>query len=303
MRDRQAAAPVAVASGYGALAGMSGDGHHVSIDDFTACGTICPVLDGGRVVDWVAGTTTPIGCEAGGRMPLSDDGRYVATRQSGKDGCQEGIVRYDRASPGTVTPLATPVPSTGALSSLTMDSTGSIVAFSTPLALLPSDQNGAGDVYVGRFGPEPLQIASRGLLDAAGDGDSVGPGLSADGRYVVFSTAAANLLANDTDGQPDVVLVNVLRPEISSISPTTIARGSTNTVVAVVGAGFGPAADVVVLGDGVTYGTPSVVNGRLAVFAISVAPGATPGPRDVVIATLGHWGNATGWCFGCLRIT
>jgi hypothetical protein len=303
VRDRQAAAPVAIGSGYGALAGMSGDGMHVSIDDFTPCTTICPSPAGGRVIDWKAGGSFTIDCGAGGRMPMSDDGRYVATRQSGADGCQEGIVRYDRAAPGTVTPLATSIPSTGALSSLTMDSTASIVAFSTPLALIPSDRNGFGDVYVGRIGPEPVQIASRGPLDAPGDGDSVGPGLSADGRYVVFSTSASNLLADDTDGQPDVVLVDALRPEITSISPTMVARGTTNTVVTVTGAGFAAAAQVVVLGDGVSFGTPTVVNGSQARFRISVAANATPGPRDLLVTTLGHWANAAGWCFGCLRIT
>ena len=302
IRDRTAAASDLVGGGYSSLAALSGDGLHVGIDDHTACLTICPVYNGSRVVDWQAGTSFAIGCESGGLMPMSTDGRYIAIAQTSKNGCLGGVVRYDRQDP--THPVGLPVSfGTADLRGLTASADGSRVAFSTGAALLPGDVNGLADVYVGDFASGVVQVASRGQLDAAGDGDSVGPGLSADGRYVVFSTSATNLAANDTDGQPDVVLVNALRPEISAITPTTVARGTTNTVVSVTGSGFGPAADVVVLGDGVTYGTPTVVNSGLARFTISVAANASPGPRDLVIVELGHWGNATGWCFGCLRVT
>jgi Tol biopolymer transport system component len=299
VRDRSAGASTLVGGGYASLAGLSGDGLHVAIDDHTACLTICPVYNGSRVLDWQASTSFDIGCESGGLMPMSTDGRYVVVTQTAKNGCLGGVVRYDRLDP--THPLGLPG-SVGA-TDLTASADGSRVAFSAQTGLLGSDTNGVADVYVGDFADGVVQIASRGQFDAAADGPSVGPGLSGDGRYVVFSTGATNLLANDTDGQPDVVLVNALRPEISSVVPVNVARGAQNEVITLTGSGFDPGADVVVLGDGVTVGTPTVVNGRLALFRITVAANATPGPRDVLVITLGHWGNATGWCYGCLTVT
>ena len=40
-----------------------------------------------------------------------------------------------------------------------------------------------------------------------------------------------------------------------------------------------------------------------ALTTVTVAPGATPGPREVVITNPGPYGNAAAYCFGCLTVT
>ncbi len=48
------------------------------------------------------------------------------------------------------------------------------------------------------------ELISVGQDNAPGDGDSFNPRVSADGRFVVFDSAASNLVANDTNGNFDV---------------------------------------------------------------------------------------------------
>ncbi|MGH9681667.1 MAG: beta strand repeat-containing protein, partial [Candidatus Acidiferrales bacterium] len=46
----------------------------------------------------------------------------------------------------------------------------------------------------------PVSVA----LSGTPDGDSISPSISADGRYVTFVSSATNLVAGDTNGQPDI---------------------------------------------------------------------------------------------------
>ncbi len=303
VRDRQAANPVAVGGGYGVVAGMSGDGYHLAVDDYTACTSLCPVYNGGRVLHWVAGTETAIGCEASGAMPLSDDGRYLATMQTAKNGCAPGLVRYDLATDDPVVPFPAVVPLTAPVLAMSMSADGARVAFASALAILPEDTNGVDDVYVGDFVSRVVGIASRTALNGPGDGRSIGPGLSADGRYVVFDTLATNLIGGDGDGANDIVETPALRPVAAGAIPSSVARGGTNVAVTIGGSAFAADAVVSVSGSGVTIGATTVPNGVTVVTHVSVAANATPGPRDVLVTNPGPYGSATGWCFGCLTVT
>jgi Tol biopolymer transport system component len=70
--------------------------------------------------------------------------------------------------------------------------------------LVPGDTNGTWDVFVR---DRQMGITTRVSLDSAGvqgnDG-SGGAAISADGRYVAFSSAASNLVAEDANGASDV---------------------------------------------------------------------------------------------------
>jgi Tol biopolymer transport system component len=84
---------------------------------------------------------------------------------------------------------------------------GRFVAFqSFATNLVPGDTNGRGDVFVR---DRLLGTTERVSLDSSGaqgndDSASYGLSISADGRYVVFESAATNLVPGDTGFWPDI---------------------------------------------------------------------------------------------------
>jgi len=81
---------------------------------------------------------------------------------------------------------------------------GRTVAFQSGAAtLVPGDTNGAVDVFVhDRMSGATVRVS----VDSAGqeaNGGSIGAALSADGRFVAFTSVASNLVPNDTNGVAD----------------------------------------------------------------------------------------------------
>ncbi|HVX18507.1 MAG TPA: Ig-like domain repeat protein [Acidimicrobiales bacterium] len=77
-----------------------------------------------------------------------------------------------------------------------MSADGRYVAFSSPLqTLVAGDTNGASDVFVLDRTTGGVQQASVDSSGTEGDGDSYAPSISADGRYVVFTSTATNLVS------------------------------------------------------------------------------------------------------------
>jgi hypothetical protein len=78
------------------------------------------------------------------------------------------------------------------------------VAFSSDYHLVPTDTNGVRDVFVhDRQTGETTRVS----VDSAGNqgnADSLGPGISADGRYVAFQSSASNLVPADGNGILDI---------------------------------------------------------------------------------------------------
>ncbi|MEU4690520.1 hypothetical protein [Actinoplanes sp. NPDC023714] len=86
-----------------------------------------------------------------------------------------------------------------------MSDDGRYVGFaSTATNLVPSDTNGAADVFVRDRQAGTTERVSLSTGGAQGDADSSGPSLSDDGRYVAFPSSAANLVASDTNAFTDV---------------------------------------------------------------------------------------------------
>jgi Bacterial Ig-like domain/WD40-like Beta Propeller Repeat len=92
-----------------------------------------------------------------------------------------------------------------------ISSDGRFVAFaSSATNLVANDTNDVSDVFVRDLRPAPGQettiervsVGSAGGQE--GNGVSLGPTISADGRYVAFVSGASNLVANDTNGKWDV---------------------------------------------------------------------------------------------------
>ncbi|MFC6084502.1 S8 family serine peptidase [Sphaerisporangium aureirubrum] len=70
--------------------------------------------------------------------------------------------------------------------------------------LVPGDTNGGTDVFVRDRVNGTIERVSVGAGGVQGDGSSREASISADGRYVAFQSAAANLVPEDTNGLIDV---------------------------------------------------------------------------------------------------
>lgn len=81
---------------------------------------------------------------------------------------------------------------------------GRYIAFHSALPLLADDSNGLHDVYLFDRGRRALTRISGAMGGGVGNGMSVRPAISADGRYIVFDSAASNLVAGDTNARVDV---------------------------------------------------------------------------------------------------
>jgi Tol biopolymer transport system component len=80
-----------------------------------------------------------------------------------------------------------------------------VIFVSEATNLSPADSNRVADIFV-RESRGPIERVTVGLGGTAPDGPSSQPDVSADGRFVVFTSAATNLVPNDTNGHRDVFL-------------------------------------------------------------------------------------------------
>ena len=93
--------------------------------------------------------------------------------------------------------------SSAGLPGMTPDGTV-IVIGSTASNLVASDTNQAGDVFVYNRRSDTFVLASAGADGAPAKGTSSDASLSANGRWVGFTSFAANLVPNDSNGVTDV---------------------------------------------------------------------------------------------------
>lgn len=204
---------------------ISADGRYVSFGSHAA--DLVPgdtnLSDDVFVHDRATGETTRVSVASGGiqatghssrNSALSADGRFVAFSSSatnlvaGDTNGVEDVFVHDRST-GSTTRVSV---STGGaqatdwcfLDGLSAD--GRFVVFSSRAPnLAPGDTNGASDVFVhDRATGETTRasVSPGGVL--AGGGGGSGGSLSADGRYVAFTSAAADLVAGDANGVGDV---------------------------------------------------------------------------------------------------
>lgn len=118
---------------------------------------------------------------------------------------------------------------------------GARVAFASSASnLVAGDTNEATDVFVRDHSGIPV-VVSVAQGGAQADGPSGQPDISANGRFVAFSSAASNLVPNDTNGHIDVFIRDLTTratvrasvsgpgggPDGDSTSPAMSADGST----------------------------------------------------------------------------
>lgn len=142
----------------------------------------------------------------GGTSPvISRDGRYVVynvgtpLRSVGNDSDLAGVFVYD-----TKTKKRSRLPGVSGIDpSISAD--GRFVAFSSEVRdLVPGDTNRVFDAFVLDRRTKKISRVSVGAGGKQGNGESSGAVISADGRYVAFSSTASNLIRGDTNKVDDI---------------------------------------------------------------------------------------------------
>jgi Tol biopolymer transport system component len=102
------------------------------------------------------------------------------------------------------------ISSTGAQGTFTggvdpaISASGRFVAFATTADFAAADTNFTTDVYVHDRQTRTTELVSVNSQGAVGNNVSEEPAISADGRFVAFTSSAVNLVAEDTDNAADV---------------------------------------------------------------------------------------------------
>ena len=207
-------------------------------------------------------STTAAGAGADGfTTGISPDGRFVVFTTNSTDvvagGNSFGVVLKDRLL-GTSRQVTT-----FGVDGATVSADGRFVAFATFEAVLPSDTNGAEDVYVRDMQTMGVVRATVGVGGAQPNGGSDSAVISANGRFVVFRSDATNLVLQDTTGVWDVFVRDLQ-------SGTTERASVTSNEVAV---------------DGLSWSPSISQDGRYVVFQSTAAlvPGDTNGAADVYL--------------------
>jgi Tol biopolymer transport system component len=217
---------------------ISADGRYVA---FTSTATNLVPDDTNGVADVfvhdrVAGTTTRVSLPGGsgqfevpsGEPAVSADGAYIAfvagpglggAATSGPAAMTDVFVRHRRLGLTLkVSSAPDSAPADGPSRAPVLAGDGQTVAFSSSATnLVPGDSNGVADVFVARFtvtgeGSDIINVSlptiearvSVASSGAQASGPSTEPSLSADGRFVAFTSEAPDLVAGDSNGLADV---------------------------------------------------------------------------------------------------
>jgi putative cell wall-binding protein len=186
--------------------------------------------------DLVTGRTVPVtrswtgGPATGGatrEVSISADGRYVAFATAasnivpGDTNGQCDVFVRDMASGVTTAVSVTPAGRVGDLDSSRpcISDDGRFVAFvSKADDLVPGDRNGADDIFVRDLDRGVTERVSRSWSGGDAHGNSTDPSISHDGRYVAFSSMAADIATGDANLRSDVFVADRTVGNISLVS-------------------------------------------------------------------------------------
>jgi Tol biopolymer transport system component len=276
------------------------------------------------VRDLQAGTTVQASVDAHGEEPddvsndpsVSGDGRRVAFTSAapdlvaGDDNSQPDVFVRDLQVGTTIRVSVDRAGGDANLNSFgaAISDDGRFVAFTSwANDLIDGDNNGQNDVFlrdllVGRTTRVSQDILHRGPDDDSGRFSDTS--ISADGRYVAFSSFASNLVAGDHTGV-DVFVKYARVITVNGMSPSSVRRGDTNVPVTITGTGFEPGDHAQVHRRSNTDITLSDVvvadDGRMTA-RLSVPTDATTGAWDVRVWRVVGAGFAVGQCGGCLIV-
>jgi Tol biopolymer transport system component len=133
-----------------------------------------------------------------------------------------GVRGSGRAGPSIVSLGVDGREADGASFTPAISASGRYVAFASAASrLVKGDTNGAEDVFVFDRTERTTERVSLSSAEAQGSGASFDPAISADGRFVAFTSAASDLVSGDDNGQVDVFVRDRRRGEtvLASVGP------------------------------------------------------------------------------------
>ena len=207
---------------------------------------------------------------------ISADGRYVAfasaasTLVAGDTNATEDVFVYDRVARSSERVSVSSLGGEGNGNSYgpAISADGRYVAFTSAASnLTPGDDNGQFDIFVRDRVGKATVLVSVGPQGAKGDGPSVAPSISGDGRFVAFESDAATLVPDDTNGTGDVFVRDVVTAVTRRLS---LAGNGQQTE--------SPSFGAAVSADGSALAFES--------FSSRLVPGDTNGALDVFVAEL-----------------
>jgi Ca2+-binding RTX toxin-like protein len=106
---------------------------------------------------------------------------------------------------------------------------GRYVAFNSAATnLVSNDTNNSADIFVYDRDTDTIERVSIATNATEGNNHSLLPSISADGRYVAFSSFSSNLVANDTNGAADVFVYDRDTDTVERVSVATDASEGNN---------------------------------------------------------------------------
>ena len=172
---------------------------------------------------------------------ISADGRWVAFESlatnlvSGDTNGKRDVFVRDRQSGATERVSVSSSGAQGNQESRTasISADGRFVVFSSSATnLVTGGTNGLPQIFVRDRQTSTTALLTTALGGAQPNGTSDRPIVSPDGRYVVFSSAATNLVPNDTNGQADIFLCDRATgtTEIVDVSTSGVQSDSLNSL-------------------------------------------------------------------------
>ena len=204
---------------------------------------------------------------------ISADGRYVAFYSkatnlvSGDTNQSDDIFVYDTVANTTrrVSVDSNGTQGNSNSSSPSISADGRYVAFDSEASnLVSGDTNGTGDIFVYDTVANTTRRVSVATDGTQGNSYSDFPSISADGRYVAFSSQATNLVSGDTNGTDDIFVHDTITNTTRRISVATDATQ----------------------GNAYSYFPSISANGRYVAFyskASNLVSGDTNGSLDIFI--------------------
>ncbi len=169
-----------------------------------------------------------------------------------------------------------------------------------------TDTNGAKlDAYVRDLAVSRSYVVSTDMFLAQSPDDTLWPAISADGRYAAFLNPHV-LINDDTNTVQDAYIRPIDVPVVTSISPTSAARGSTVTLT-LNGTSFVDGSTIIPLDTSFVVTGSTFVNEKKITVTIAVSPTAPTGKMTLYVRDPGTGpgvnGGAVNQCTNCLTIT
>lgn len=168
---------------------------------------------------------------------VSVDGRFIAFQSTaanlvaGDTNAQQDVFVHNRTTGTTrrVSVDSAGVQGNGSSSMPAISADGRYVAFQSAASnLVEGDTNNVTDIFVRDDLTGVTNRISVHSSGAQGNGSSVMPAISADGRYVAFQSTASNLVAGDMNSASDIFVRDRLTGATARLSVDTMAAEANN---------------------------------------------------------------------------